>query len=164
MQNNKKNLLFYVTSHGLGHATRAINIISNLLQAHNSISITLVTGSGVRLPHSLLPVALGTNTLTFRESSLIDPGLLQSSPTTIDTKGTWELQEEFIANLPSKVEEEVLFLLGRSSADPLDKASRFDLAIMDATPFPALACKVCALVSCPSYLQYSHISCPLLLI
>ena len=175
-RNLMPHILFYVTSHGLGHATRALSIISKLLQeergqtdftaqsqqessdlSSTGISITLVTGKGTRIPHSLLPVASGSNTLAFRESALIDPGVLQSSPTTINTEGTWDLQQEFIASLSDRIQEEVSFLTSpfldnvsdaSSSSSSKSKSSRkrFDLAIMDATPFPAIACHVRALI------------------
>jgi len=112
-------------------SSRALSIISSLVSFIPRLQITIATL--YPLPVAILS-HLPQDCITFRSScAIIDPGVIQSDPVTVNVDKTLELQSSFIKNtLPAALEEEIAWL----------KSQKFNLCIVDATPFPALASKV----------------------
>lgn len=89
-------IAYYVTPHGLGHATRALEVTRHLLQAKHEVVI--VSGPAVgQLFQSQLPAA-GRMLLTIRKQ-VFDSGALQPHAFTVDqAKSLEEYQRVAVVN------------------------------------------------------------------
>lgn len=118
-------IVYYVSGHGLGHATRSYPIIESLLQ--KGFRITLVCSRSLFVFDDLQ-----SPNFDFRISDIVDPGVIQSDAVTLDCEQTFKKQREYWKSSTWILEAETKWL---RSLNPC-------LALLDAPPYPALACKV----------------------
>jgi L-arabinokinase len=76
-------IAYYVTPHGLGHATRALEIVRQLLSEGDDCSVTLVSGPAVGTFFQAQLSATFSKRFFFRKS-ILDSGALQPHAFTVD--------------------------------------------------------------------------------
>lgn len=127
--NSRLQVCYYITGHGLGHATRSLELIQHLL-ASDEFDVHVVTNvkadffySGLR-DCGLSEHALSADRFTHTQR-MIDTGAVQSDVFTVDPLATLRLYEERIhRNRQSLLQDEVVWL----------KERRVQLVLVDASP------------------------------
>lgn len=76
-------LSYYITSHGLGHATRSCDIIQTLSEKAPNLEIEVVS----RVPEWFLKSRLNTHRVTFRQAGF-DVGMVQLDALNVDVEAT----------------------------------------------------------------------------
>ncbi|KAJ3269875.1 hypothetical protein HDV01_000837 [Terramyces sp. JEL0728] len=121
-----QHIVCYITGHGLGHATRCYAIIEEILrQGHR---VTVVTARDLFIFNDLKSIYPCLHT---RCSGIIDPGVIQSDAVTIDLEKTWQAQIDYHTIVCKLIESESKWL----------ESIRPNICFLDATPYPAKACK-----------------------
>lgn len=122
------NILYYISSHGFGHAARAGQVIRELIKNHTVYIKSMV-------PNWLLCQVIGKKPHLFRHQS--DVGCLQTNNFDIDIGNTIRAyQEQAKANQPH-VESELSFI----------KENKVDLLVSDIPSFPFLVAKKASIPS-----------------
>ena len=114
-------IFYYITSHGLGHGTRSIEIITHLSKFAEILIISkshFIYNSVLKLPK-----------VSTRTCELLDEGVIQENAIEINIEKTWKYHLKFYKNYKPLIEEEVDFIRKRKP----------DLIICDAPPYPCLA-------------------------
>mmetsp|Transcript_13063 Transcript_13063/g.33556 ORF Transcript_13063/g.33556 Transcript_13063/m.33556 type:complete len:407 (+) Transcript_13063:93-1313(+) len=117
---------YYLTGHGLGHATRGVEVCRALVAAGHSVVVVSGTPSGVFVRGVASPA------LSFRRA-VLDVGAVQSDALTLDMKGSLDayaaIAHEQRATL---LETEAAWL----------RATRADLVVSDVVPLACTAAKM----------------------
>lgn len=124
-------IAYYCTGHGLGHATRAIEVCKHLVARGHSV--TVVTGAPARVFLQQVPAAR----FTLRRA-VLDCGSKQLDPFTVDTRGSLE---EYYATAVAHRDE-----LLQAEASWL-RTTRTDLVVSDVVP---IACAAAARAGIPA--------------
>ena len=74
-------IVYYVSGHGFGHATRVVEVTRHLIAAGHTVHV--VTGA----PHSIWTAEIDSPRLHFRKV-LLDSGAVQSDALTVDRMGS----------------------------------------------------------------------------
>ncbi|KAL3147999.1 hypothetical protein ABBQ38_014294 [Trebouxia sp. C0009 RCD-2024] len=122
---------YYVTGHGLGHATRVVEVCKHLVAAGHNVSVVTAAAATVftrEIPSQLLAV----------RHAVLDCGSKQQDAFSVDMKGSLERYNE-VAVQPreSIIKAEVGWL----------KASKIDLVVVDIVP---IACAAAAAAGIPA--------------
>jgi L-arabinokinase len=123
-------IAYYCTGHGLGHATRAIEVCKHLVERGHSV--TVVTGAPARVFFQELP----PQRFVLRKA-VLDSGSKQLDPFTVDVKGS--LEEYFTTCVVPRaelLEKEQQWL----------KSNNIDLVVSDVVP---IVCAAAAAVGVP---------------
>lgn len=131
MSGSPLNIAYYVTGHGLGHATRVVEVIKQLVAAGHSVFV--VTAAAATVFTREIP----SQQLTVRRA-VLDCGSKQQDAFSVDMKGSLELYQE-VAVGPRDViiKAEVEWL----------QASKIDLVTVDIVP---IACAAAAAAGIPA--------------
>lgn len=109
-------IVYYVSGHGFGHATRVAQICEALIDARPTTEITICT----KAPRHLFP---SSNRVTYRERE-VDSTVVQPLPYEIDVLATFRDLQRFLKDGRDRV-------WAREEATFID-ASTFDLMLVDA--------------------------------
>ena len=124
-------IAYYCTGHGLGHATRAIEVCKHLVA--RGPSVIVVTGAPARV--FLTQVPSGRFVL---RKAVLDCGSLQTDPFTVDTRGSLEeYHRTCVVHRRQLLDSEVAWL----------KANAIDLVVSDVVP---IACAAAAAAHVPA--------------
>lgn len=99
-----KNITFYITGHGYGHATRSLEIIKNLMQVENSLFFHIRTN----VPEWQFKVNLTHNYKLY--PCQIDMGAIQKNSYSVDKLATLEHAQKLYKKSNELVEHEVEFI------------------------------------------------------
>ncbi|MEW6236122.1 MAG: hypothetical protein AB1656_12110 [Candidatus Omnitrophota bacterium] len=122
-------IVFYVSSHGFGHATRAIELISNLPEL---IGVEVVTTAPRWLFYRSLKRAF-----TYHDY-LHDCGVMQIDSLQQDIKGTFERWNDLLDHYPEMAEEEAQRLEKIGADLVIGDISPFAVAVAEAAELPSL--------------------------
>jgi UDP:flavonoid glycosyltransferase YjiC (YdhE family) len=111
------SILYYITSHGYGHAVRSNQVIRALHQAAGNIQVHVRTAA----PEWLF--SNGSRPLSYSQQSL-DVGMIQPNSLRMDLEATFRACREFHDRMPNLVEQEVKFI----------KQQKIELVIGDIPP------------------------------
>lgn len=131
MGEDKLNIAYYVTGHGLGHATRVVEICKQLVASGHSVHIVTAAAQTVftrEIPSKQLSV----------RRVVLDCGSKQQDAFSVDMKGTLELYQETVVDR----REAIL-------ATEIDwlKTGEIDLVAVDIVP---IACAAAAAAGIPA--------------
>jgi len=101
-----KRILYYVSGHGYGHATRAAEVIREVVKCRPGWVVDVTTTVGERF----LPV--GSNVRLRRPTDEIDAGVAELDPLTVDATGTLTRVEALYKNRDRIVAAEASFVRG----------------------------------------------------
>ena len=130
MRTGDINICYYITGHGLGHVTRSIEIISELLK-QKQFNIHVVSSfDDVFFLNRMRDGSLSLGVYLHIHKRLLDSGAVQSDALTVDIRGTLErYYNEIHLNEDQLLDTEERWLL----------ANRIDVVIVDATPLAIAA-------------------------
>src|SRR5258706_8955198 len=120
-------IVFYISGHGFGHASRSLEVIRALIRRRPELGIIVKTSA----PRSRFDASL--EVLEFQS----DTGMVQSDSINLDAAESIRLAAAFHARLPQKADEEARFLAERAA----------DLVVGD---IPPLAFEAAAAAGLPS--------------
>ncbi|HVR75555.1 MAG TPA: hypothetical protein VMT52_14560 [Planctomycetota bacterium] len=118
-----RKLLFAITGHGFGHATRSVEVLREMLQASADVEITVSSTA----PRRFFERGVGRNIPIRAEA--YEPGTIQKNCFEVDIAATREAYRGYLAERRGKVEAEVDFL----------RAGGFDGVISDIPAIPIAA-------------------------
>ena len=125
------NIAYYVTGHGLGHATRVVEVCKQLVAAGHNVFVVTAAAASIftrEIPSQQLQV----------RQAVLDCGSKQQDAFSVDMKGSLELyQEVAVHHRDSILKLEVEWL----------KASKIDLVTVDIVP---IACAAAAAAGLPA--------------
>ena len=125
------NIAYYVTGHGLGHATRVVEVCKQLVSAGHYVSVITAAAATVftrEIPSPQLSV----------RHAVLDCGSKQQDAFSVDMKGSLELYHEVaVQRRDSIIKAEVEWL----------KASKIDVVVVDIVP---IACAAAAAAGLPA--------------
>ena len=125
------NIAYYVTGHGLGHATRVVEVCKHLVVAGHNVFVVTAAAASIftrEIPSQQLQV----------RQAVLDCGSKQQDAFSVDMKGSLELYEQIAVqprNSLIKLEAEWL------------TASKIDLVTVDIVP---IACAAVAAAGLPA--------------
>ncbi len=126
-------LVFYISSHGFGHATRQIEVINTLLETRPDLRVIVRTAAptwlferSVRHPVLVQPVET-------------DTGVVQLDALTVDVAASFERAWEFHRELPRRADEEAAFLRALKPALVVSDIPPLAFAAADRAEVPAAA-------------------------
>lgn len=122
------NIAYYITSHGLGHLTRALAVCQELVN-DGQHHVHIVTGA----PAGALLADLPT---VHHRAKALDSGSLQQDAFTVDTLGSLRLYASIIEQREALLRDEVAWL----------QESSIDIVLSDIVP---LACTAAARAQIP---------------
>lgn len=124
-------IAYYVTGHGLGHATRVVEVCKHLVAARHNVFVVTAAAATVftrEIPSQQLVV----------RQAVLDCGSKQQDAFSVDMKGSLELYHEVAVHpRDSIIKVEVDWL----------KASSIDLVVVDIVP---IACAAAAAAGLPA--------------
>ncbi len=128
--NNKKNIAFYISGHGFGHATRDLALIQAIQHQYGDVNIYIRSNAPewIFQENLLRPVM-------YRDVR-IDTGTYQSDFINLDKKKTFTAYDQFVQSREQLIYDEVLFL----------HAKGIDLILAD---IPPAACYIGAAACIP---------------
>ena len=131
MSGSPLNIAYYVTGHGLGHATRVVEVCKQLVAAgHNAFVVTAAAAT-------VFTREIPSKQLTVRRA-VLDCGSKQLDAFSVDVKGSLELyQEVAVGPRDAIIKAEVDWL----------QASKIDLVTVDIVP---IACAAAAAAGIPA--------------
>jgi len=130
---DKNNLIiaFYLTGHGLGHATRGVEVCRELVAAGHSVMV-VSGGNG-----DVFVRGIGSVRMSFRRA-VLDCGAVQSDALSLDMKGSLEMYASIAHDQrESLLETEAAWL----------RATRADLVLSDVVPVVCTAAKMAGIPS-----------------
>jgi UDP:flavonoid glycosyltransferase YjiC (YdhE family) len=102
--NDRRTIVFYISGHGFGHASRAIEVINALVDRRPDLRIVIrssvapwLVSRTVRASVEHVPVE-------------VDTGVIQLDSLHLDAQGSIRLAEEFMSTLEARIDCEVRFL------------------------------------------------------
>ena len=101
-------ILFYISSHGYGHARRMVQVILALQATSPRLRIAIRSAAPARIFEPLPP--------SWVETSDIDAGLVENDPLTIDRESSLQRLQNFMARRADIVAAEVAVLRGNRPA------------------------------------------------
>ncbi|KAJ3122484.1 hypothetical protein HK100_011980 [Physocladia obscura] len=124
-------LVFYISGHGLGHATRAVVTVQRLAEHGHHVT---VVAANTQLFVPL--VALTPDVITIRElappAAALDPTVSQKDAVSVDVSKSLKDMAAFLVGWEDKVEEELTWLRSQNN---------IDCVLLDAPFIPAVAAK-----------------------
>ncbi|KAI9326836.1 hypothetical protein BDR26DRAFT_1013063 [Obelidium mucronatum] len=120
-------IVFYVSGHGLGHATRAIVSVEELVRRGHYVTVVAANG---QLFSPLVAKYAGQVQLRI-DHDVIDPGVAQKDAVSVDIDKSILQMFEFLKTHKQRVESEIEWLKNRE----------VDVILLDAPPIPAAAAK-----------------------
>jgi len=125
------SIAYYCTGHGLGHATRSIEVCKHLVERGHSV--TVVTGAPARVFLQEVPSAR----FVLRKA-VLDAGSKQLDPFTVDVRGSLEdYYNTVVLHRTAMLEGEVQWL----------QSNHFDLVVSDVVP---IVCAAAAAAGIPA--------------
>lgn len=120
------NVCFYVTGHGLGHATRSLELIRSLLQHQYVVHIVSPVNEDFFVKSLDYDKSMAT---LFHHSRSLDSGAIQTGPLNVDPHKTLDAYYHIHKNREELLRYEVAWLTQTS----------IDIVIVDATPLGCIA-------------------------
>ena len=117
-------IVYYVTGHGFGHATRVVEVTRHLIAAGHVVHV--VTGA----PQTIWRAEIESENLFFRKA-LLDSGSIQSDALTVDRKQSLEIYEKLFQRKEEIIGAETEWL----------KSVRADLVVVDVAPMACTAAR-----------------------
>lgn len=138
------SIAYYCTGHGLGHATRALEVCRHLVERGHSV--TVVTGAPARVFLQEVP----SSRFVFRKA-VLDCGSKQLDPFTVDMKGSLEeYHNTCVVNRESMLESEAQWL----------QSNRIDLVVSDVVPIACAAAAAAGVPAvCVSNFSWGELAC-----
>ncbi|KAK6506583.1 hypothetical protein TWF481_005041 [Arthrobotrys musiformis] len=125
------HIAYYISSHGYGHATRAIQLCHSFLQAYDGIRITVVSQASSQI---FLPLLNASDRVNLRPVT-IDSAVIQPTPYSLDVNKT--VQNLLDLNKDDVVKQEEDWL----------KSHDIDLVLVDAPYAPCTAASRAGILS-----------------
>ena len=117
-------IVYYVSGHGFGHATRVVEVTRHLIAAGHTVHV--VTGA----PHSIWTAEIDSPRLHFRKV-LLDSGAVQSDALTVDRMGSLLAYETLFERQAEIVDGETAFI----------RSVGADLVVVDIAPMACTAAR-----------------------
>jgi L-arabinokinase len=125
------SIAYYCTGHGLGHATRSIEVCKHLVERGHTV--TVITGAPAPVFLREVP-----STRFMLRKAVLDAGAKQLDPFTVDVRGSLEdYYATVVVRRSEMLEAEAAWL----------SANHIDLVVSDVVP---LACAAAAAVGLPA--------------
>jgi len=144
-----KKIIYYVTDHGQGHATRAVALIRELLNSDYEIIIRNSTLTNFF--HSSIP-GIKIN------SEITDVGPVIKNSISVDIKNTKKKMETWITNMPKVAEKEQNFIKKINPSIIISDISAMPFIASDKVKVPSIAMSNFTWVDVLPYLDKKQIS------
>ena len=123
MSDTTLTIAYYVTGHGLGHATRVVEVCRHLVSSGHNVHVVTAAAAGV------FTREIPSRELSVRQA-VLDCGSKQQDAFSVDMKGSLELYHTIaVDKRDALLETEVEWL----------KSSNIDLVAVDIVPIPCPA-------------------------
>ncbi|MBN1551628.1 hypothetical protein JW979_09170 [bacterium] len=128
---NSFSIVYYVSSHGFGHATRSAEIVSNLKQLHPSMRVLIRSAIPPQKFSSLCdtPVSGSDN---------YDVGVAQSDCLHIDINETYRLCQRWLCETPQIIRREVAFCKSQNAIGIVSDISSLPFRIAELIKVPSI--------------------------
>ena len=127
------SVVFYISGHGFGHASRSIEIINALIDRRPGLRVIIRSSVA---PWLVQRTARPGVTLSPAE---VDTGVVQLDSLNLDADASIARAEAFMATLPQRVETEVQFLRDHDAVLTISDLPALGIAAATATGLPAIA-------------------------
>ena len=127
-------ILYAITSHGFGHATRAVEIARRLKQAFPAIEITLSTGVNAGAVQNFCPQF---SQYQYRQQHY-EPGLIQKNCFEADISATRQQYRQLYQQLPTRVQLETDYLADAGIDAVISDVAAIPLAAAERLKLPSL--------------------------
>jgi hypothetical protein len=127
------SVVFYISGHGFGHASRSIEIINALIDRRPGLRVIIRSSVA---PWLVQRTARPGVTLSPAE---VDTGVVQLDSLNLDAGASIARAEAFMATLPQRVETEVQFLRDHDAVLTISDLPALGIAAATATGLPAMA-------------------------
>lgn len=101
----KRTLVYYVTTHGYGHAARSCDVLAAVLRRRPDLTVHFISD----LPESFLAPRLPPGDIHYRQGSF-DVGMVQVDSVRVDVPATLRAARDMLAAWPDRVAQEKHFL------------------------------------------------------
>ncbi|HEX6163125.1 MAG TPA: hypothetical protein VFZ31_07160 [Vicinamibacterales bacterium] len=131
--NDRRTVVFYISGHGFGHASRAIEVANALVERRPDTRIFIRSAVAPWL------VARTANAGIELSSTQVDTGVVQIDSLNLDAASSIELAERFMSAIDERVETEVSFLSAHDAAMTVSDLPALGIASGVAAGVPAIA-------------------------
>lgn len=130
------HVCYYITGHGLGHATRSIGLIQHMI--HIGLHVTIITSLASEFFYSNIQLSNQSNSHSFHViQRTLDSGAIQIDPLTIDILATLKAYYRIHTYRHDIIQTEINFLSN----------NHFNIILTDAT---SIVCHIARLINIPS--------------
>ena len=126
-------VVYYISGHGFGHASRSIEIINALIDRRPDLNVVIRSSVAAWLVHR---TARQNVTLSPAE---VDTGVVQLDSLNLDARASIERAEEFMATFNQRIESEVSFLREHRASLAISDLPALGIAAGHVAGIPAVA-------------------------
>jgi hypothetical protein len=131
--NDRRTVVFYVSGHGFGHASRAIEVANALVERRPELPVIIRSSVAPWL------VARTAKPGIELSAAQVDTGVIQIDSLTLDARGSIALAETFMSAIDERVEAEVDFLRASDALLTVADLPALGIAAGAAAGLPAVA-------------------------
>lgn len=126
-------VVFYISGHGFGHASRAIEVINALLERRSDVDIIIRSSVAAWL------VKRTANPSVHLDTIAVDTGIIQVDSLTLDAGASIRRAEEFMSAFEARYEGEAAFLLQHGAVMTVSDLPPLGIAAGVVAGIPAIA-------------------------
>ena len=130
---SRRTIAFYISGHGFGHASRAIEVINALIDRRPDLRIIIRSSVAPWL------IARTAHQRVERSQAEVDTGVVQIDSLNLDAAASIERVEDFMATFDARVGGEVEFLRAHRAAAVVADLPPLGIAAAHAAGIPAIA-------------------------